>query len=567
MSSNAYLVVFALAFMGCVLVIPVVSRFASWVGAIDCPDQFRRIHRGATPRMGGLGLCFGLMISLLVVALHWDWGGSWPDSAAFWSRQWSVLFAALLILAVGSIDDARGLGPRLKLIAQGTTVLVLYSGGIRIDRIVLLGNSFDFCHPALTVHVLHQSIHPVSMLITLMWFLGCMNVWNLIDGMDGLASGVGVLVSATLMLVAIHQANIGSALMAAALAGSLVGFLLYNWHPAVIFLGDSGSLTVGLLIGVIGIQDSLKGASALSILFPILAMGVPISDTALAIFRRWVRNLPLTAADRRHLHHLLIGLGLTPRQAAVLLYSFTAFLCGVVLLGVAWNSDFLALIVGISGGAAFLLILYSRRDELACLRADFMDRLVRGRQERQGAVAVWQAIQRIELCEDAERVWDNVKATATTLGWAHLRLTCRRANRVLFRHALESGDDRLASHGGGLSGLTVSFRLTMGHDQELFVIFRQSRDSELASDISLRFLQRLALAASERLEWLLMSKTMETAKAEVPVVGNELKVAPSRSVDSPALSSSAAFINVRSWNRNEARNPMDWLRWALGWEV
>ena len=199
-----------------------------------------------------------------------------------------------------------------------------------------------------------------------------MNIWNLIDGMDGLASGVGLLVSGTLMLVAIHHEQRRAwRSLAAALAGSLAGFLLYNWHPACIFLGDSGSLLIGLLIGVIGVQGSLKGPSAISILFPILAMGLPISDTAMAIFRRWVRNLPLSSADRRHVHHLLIGLGLNPRQAALLLYCFSGFLCGVVLLGVAFKNEFLALVLGISGCLAFLLILTSRRDELATLRADF----------------------------------------------------------------------------------------------------------------------------------------------------------------------------------------------------
>ena len=131
-----------------------------------------------------------------------------------------------------------------------------------------------------------------SLAVTMLWFLGCMNVWNLIDGMDGLASGVGLLVSGTLTLVAIHNDNTEVAILAVALAGSLAGFLLYNWHPACIFLGDSGALLIGLLIGVIGVQGSMKGPSAISILFPILAMGLPISDTAMAIFRRWVTQSP-----------------------------------------------------------------------------------------------------------------------------------------------------------------------------------------------------------------------------------------------------------------------------------
>src|SRR5205807_9304028 len=137
--------------------------------------------------------------------------------------------------------------------------------------------------------------------------------------------------------------------------------------------------------------------SAISILFPILAMGLPISDTAMAIFRRWVRNLPLSSADRRHVHHLLIGLGLNPRQAALLLYCFSGFLCGVVLLGVALKHEVLALVMGISGCLAFLLTLTSRTDEFANLRSDLQARLLRRRQQRYAAKVAWDAIQRIEL--------------------------------------------------------------------------------------------------------------------------------------------------------------------------
>ena len=167
---------------------------------------------------------------------------------------------------------------------------------------------------------------------------------------------------------------------------------------------------------MIGVQGSLKGPSAISILFPILAMGLPISDTAMAIFRRWVRNLPLSAADRRHVHHLLIGLGLNPRQAALLLYCFSGFLCGAVLLGVALRSEFLALVLGLSGCLAFLLVLTSRRDELTNLRGDFQARMARGRQERQAAKVTWEAIQRIELCDSAPAACEIVERTAAGSG-------------------------------------------------------------------------------------------------------------------------------------------------------
>ena len=255
-----------------------------------------------------------------------------------------------------------------------------------------------------------------SLLVTLIWFLGCMNIWNLIDGMDGLASGVGLLVSGTLTLVAIHNENFDAAVLAVALAGSLAGFLLYNWHPACIFLGDSGSMLIGLLIGVIGVQGSMGGPSAISILFPIVAMGLPISDTAMAIFRRWVRNLPSSAADRRHVHHLLIGLGLNPRKAVLILYCFSAFLCGVVMLGVAGQNEYLTLILGIFGCLAFLLVVTSRRDELSNLRDDLQDRLARGRQERTAAKLTWEAIQRIELCATEDAAGQVLDLAAHALG-------------------------------------------------------------------------------------------------------------------------------------------------------
>src|SRR3954447_3454064 len=431
--SNALLLIFAVAFMGCVLATPVVTRIALWAGAIDRPDHFRRIHKGATPRLGGLALAFGLLVGVVLVGM----GGyldTWSGFDEWWSRQWSVLVAGLIVLLIGFVDDTRALGPRIKLLGQGMAVVALSVGGIRIEGFDVLGLAIDLGHPSVSLAIGGHSVVLAvpSLIVTLFWFLGCMNIWNLIDGMDGLASGVGFLVSATLALVAIHNQNMGVAVIATALAGGLAGFLLYNWHPACIFLGDSGSLLIGLLIGVIGVQGSFKGPSAISILFPILAMGLPISDTAMAIFRRWVRNLPLSSADRRHVHHLLIGLGLNPRQAALLLYCFSGFLCGVVLLGVALRNEMLALVLGLSGCLAFLLILTSRMDEFANLRSDFQARLARGRQERFAAKITWEAIQRIELCDKVPAIRALLEETTGKLGCELVRMSCTRKGHDIF---------------------------------------------------------------------------------------------------------------------------------------
>ena len=504
MFSNPFLLVFALAFMGCVFATPVVTRFAARLGAIDRPDQFRRVHKGAIPRLGGLGLAVGLATALLPVVL----GGvlrEWPGLTEWWARQGPVVIAAAIILVVGFIDDTRGMNPRPKLLGQSLAVIVLIAGGIQITKISILGFPLQLSY-TIPVNLWGHSFvaDPLSWGITLLWFLGCMNVWNLIDGMDGLASGVGLIVSATLMFVALRQGNEGSAALAAALAGALAGFLLYNWHPALIFLGDSGSLMIGLLMGIIGVQDSMKGTTTVSILFPILAMGLPISDTAMAIFRRWVRNLPLSAADRRHIHHLLMNMGLNPRQAAILLYFFTGGLCGIVLLGVALNNpvhgETLALLLGGSGCLAFLLILTSRRDELATLKSDWNARKRRKREEKAAAKATYEAVQRVELCKDPETVWNVLVETAGAFGCDSMEVCCKREHDIVLQRTF--GISPREASEGAASGATATFRLSSGENIRLTLLLHLADDSETAADIAFRSLQRLGLSVARRLDEL-----------------------------------------------------------------
>jgi UDP-GlcNAc:undecaprenyl-phosphate GlcNAc-1-phosphate transferase len=524
MNQDTILLVFALAFMGCILATPSVVRIASYAGAIDRPDSFRRVHKGAIPRMGGLSLAAGLLVATLPAITR----GSMVDFSGFsewFGKEWSIMAAGAIIVLVGLIDDAKGMAPRTKLLGQAAAVLVLILGGIQITKVTFLSVPIHLSTPV-PLHLAGWSftVDPLSTFVTLVWFLGCMNIWNLIDGMDGLASGVGLLVSGTLMLVAMRQGNENSAILAAGLAGSLAGFLLYNWHPACIFLGDTGSLLIGLLIGVIGVESSMKGTATVSILFPILAMGLPISDTAMAIFRRWVRNLPLSSADRRHMHHLLMGLGLNPRQAALLLYFFSAFLCGVVLLGVAQNNqvhgEFLALILGISGCLAFLIILTSRRDELQSLTRDLRARFLRKTQERSAAKHTWETIQRLELADSADRVWELLLEVAHKLGCDELRVRATRRGELL----VDRATPRLRAFGLDLpdTGAAAAYRLKTGLDLQLEVTVHHREESDFQSDIAFRAVQHLALVAAERLEYLL-DREAAAAAAEAEAEAEEIR--------------------------------------------
>ncbi|MHB1556979.1 MAG: MraY family glycosyltransferase [Isosphaeraceae bacterium] len=505
MISNVYLTIFAFGMLGCVLATPLVTWVANLVGAIDRPDHFRRVHQGAIPRLGGLALAIGVACGTMLTYLDASLGER-AGAGVSMASHGALLVAALVILVVGFIDDTRSIGPRVKLLGQAAAVLALYLGGVRIRSIELLSLNFDLSHPSLALSRLGLpfDLSIPSLLVTMIWFLGCMNVWNLIDGMDGLASGVGLLVSGTLTLVAIHNENFGAAVLSVALAGSLAGFLLYNWHPACIFLGDSGSMLIGLLIGVIGVQGSMGGPSAISILFPIVAMGLPISDTAMAIFRRWVRNLPLSAADRRHVHHLLMGLGLNPRLAALMLYCFSAFLCGAVMLGQALQNEYVTLVLGIFGCLAFLLVVTSRRDELSSLREDLQARMTRGRQERAAAKVTWEAIQRIELCTSDDAAFRIVDQAGRTMG-------CRDVSIALGEAAWAATGDE------AMSGPSAIFRLSDGRGRWITMGLCLGAEAPVAADIAFRYMQRLGLALAGRIERLEAEGQADAGPSDRPV--------------------------------------------------
>jgi UDP-GlcNAc:undecaprenyl-phosphate GlcNAc-1-phosphate transferase len=234
----------------------------------------------------------------------------------------------------------------------------------------------------------------------------------------------------------------------------------------------------------------------------------------MAIFRRWVRNLPLSAADRRHVHHLLIGLGLDPRQAALLLYCFSGFLCGAVMLGVALRNEYLTLILGTSGCLVFLLVVTSRRDELSNLRDDLQDRLTRRRQERQAAKLAWEAIQRVELATEMTRAYEIVDQTAQSMGCEVLRIACDSPlTPASWGRDGSFPDARLRPT---LSGPSVIFRLSGGQGLWITVSLGLPADSPIAADIVFRYLQRLCQALAERLARFQSSESIDEPESRRP---------------------------------------------------
>jgi len=323
---------------------PVARWLAMRIGAVDHPGE-RRVHMVATPRLGGPAILGAMVLAIFLVSLL-D-----RDTGAMLRVQRRSLSAlalgAFIVMMVGAIDDVRSQKPLTKLLAEVCAAAIVVCGGW----------SFNLGLASL----------PVSMFFV----VASTNAINLVDGLDGLAAGLSLMVSVTLLMLSHGQAP---PLMLLALCGALMGFLPYNLYPAKIFLGDSGALLLGFVIGVGALSTSRQTAYAGAILAPLLALGLPLSELALTATRRMLRARPIFAADRDHIHHRLISLGFSHRNAVLLLYTVGAAFCGVALsipaLDDALKVPLLALVMAacIGGGR---LLGYHR--ELRPTRARFAD--------------------------------------------------------------------------------------------------------------------------------------------------------------------------------------------------
>lgn len=286
---------------------PAVARLAIRTGAIDEPDSKpggRHIHNKPTPRLGGLAIFAGFTIAIAVAAFI----AHVPD----WEHLLELWYGALAIVIVGVIDDYFELPAKLKLAGQILAAVIFVATGNVVDWISNPWAKSPF--PGMSY------IGQWGIPITIFWLVGITNTMNLIDGLDGLAAGVGSIASITLLLVAWQEGQFYVMIIAAAAAGAALGFLPYNFHPAQIFMGDTGSMLLGFVLGAVAVQGMLKSATTIALAVPILALGLPILDTTLAIVRRIIHGRPIFQADKGHLHHRLLALGLNQRQAVIILY-------------------------------------------------------------------------------------------------------------------------------------------------------------------------------------------------------------------------------------------------------
>lgn len=313
-------------------------------GIMDAPDDIRRLHPAPVPRAGGVPVLAAYLGSLALLA-----ASPLPPSTLVREAlpvAAIILPGAALVFAAGLADDIRGLKPWQKLVLQAAASSLVYRNGVHIASVAGVAVPQWLTFP-----------------LTLFWLTWCSNAFNLIDGMDGLAAGAGLFATLTILLGALLHGNMTLMLVAAPLAGALAGFLPYNFNPASIFLGDSGSLTVGFLLGCYAVLWSQKGPAALGMTAPLMALGLPLLETLLTVARRFLAGKPIFAADRSHMHHRLLSRGLTPRRAVFMLYGACCAAATFSLLSSLARRELKGLIVVLFCTTAWFGIRYLRYDE------------------------------------------------------------------------------------------------------------------------------------------------------------------------------------------------------------
>ena len=329
------------------LLVPPTIALARSFGLLDAPDAARRLHCSAVPRLGGiavwLGTFVGVVTAILVPALV-----GLPTLVGLTESEQrltaGLLGGVLLMIAAGFVDDVRGLRPAHKLAVQLLAAAIVGAAGFRIDSLALPGGG-------------SLELGWLAVPATLLWLVGVTNAFNLIDGLDGLAGGIALVGLATVGVAGVFLGNDAVLALAIPLAAGVVGFLRFNTaRPSRIFLGDVGSLSIGFALAILMVEGARRPQGDIVAVVPLFGLAFPLFDTAIAMIRRWLRGVPLSGADGRHVHHQLVCLGLSRTRAAAAICAFSACVA-LAGLSLAFAPSSFTLTLALLGGAAALLVV------------------------------------------------------------------------------------------------------------------------------------------------------------------------------------------------------------------
>lgn len=316
----------AIAMLVSFAITPLIRKVAVRIGAIDIPKDERRVHKKPMPLIGGMAIYIAFITGIVI------------KKGPITYSELGIVLGATIITIGGILDDLKDIRPAQKLLFQLSAAACIIIFGIKIE---LLTNPFSDSIQFFDIGVL-------SIPISILWIVGVTNAINLIDGLDGLAAGISLISALTITLIAVLTGRAEAAALVCVLSGAILGFLPYNFNPASIFMGDTGSQLLGFLLAAISIEGTIKSAAAFTIAVPILAMGLPIFDTIFAMIRRKVNGRPIMQGDRGHLHHRLLDLGLSQKQAVLIMYLISGLLGGISIIAMeisTINSYFLLTIV------------------------------------------------------------------------------------------------------------------------------------------------------------------------------------------------------------------------------
>ncbi len=311
---------------------PIVMKIAHHVNAIDVPKDERRVHKKPIPLIGGLGIYVAVMLCMMIfVNLPTD-------------KILSIMVGSLMIVFVGFIDDINPLNAKYKFIVQIFAACIIVYGGISIRSFQPFFFGSDL--------IVFGSVF--SAFVTVFWIVGITNTINFIDGLDGLTGGIATISAITISYIAISNNRIETAVISIILAGACLGFLPYNFNPARIFMGDTGALFLGFMLAVMSIEGTIKGAVAVTIIAPMLALGIPIFDTSFAILRRLKKGMAPWEADKGHLHHRILDMGYGQKKTVIVLYIINIlFALSVVFL---IQGEIYRMLISISLAAIMIVI-------------------------------------------------------------------------------------------------------------------------------------------------------------------------------------------------------------------
>jgi UDP-GlcNAc:undecaprenyl-phosphate GlcNAc-1-phosphate transferase len=399
------------------LLTPFCRDFFAFLGVVDLPDKIRKGHARPTPRVGGVSLAISYLagVGLLLIAWQKNWIDFDDSSIRLLLR---TLPATALIFAVGLIDDIRGISPRKKLAGQTAAAVLAVSMGATIATPDWYGG------PRILLDI-----------PAVFWLVLCANAFNLIDGLDGLAAGVALIGSFSLLSVAILHGQFSLAAVILPLTGALIGFLYYNFNPASIFMGDSGSLLVGFLLGTYGLMWSTHAKSDLGRLAPVAALALPLLEVAISVLRRLIRRDPVFGSDRNHIHHKVQTLGMSQAKAAVTLYAASAI---AALLAILITTE--GVIAAVGGLCVFAVLIYLGVRALGYVEFGTLGKFLLAGAFRRGLrtqVCLREYDSALTAANTIEQCWNALKGTCCALQFSYVSL---RVGALQFEETFSSPD-------------------------------------------------------------------------------------------------------------------------------